>query len=431
MLSTAAFNALLKTLEEPPAHAIFILATTEIHKIPATVLSRCQWHEFRRIPLKDIVQYLKEQSAAEGISVAEPVYTEIARQATGSLRDAISLLDQLTSTGEEITLERAQQVLGTATSMRVVEIVDALLAKDAGQGLTTINQALDSGTDPRQLARQVVSYLRNVLLFNMGNKNQVDLSTEARAKVAEHAEQFDIPGLLEAIKAFNEATIQEVANWHPGLALELAFTTYLAEPAPVRQIQQPTITANPTPQPAKQTEPKPVAKPTPKATTKVPSTAPKAERKQQSQAQPEEITAPAPAEENLEIEPPSEGIIQGEITLQSIHRLWPKIKSMVGNHNPRCEGLLNSAKLSGLQENTVVIGFSSEILKNMMEKEGNLTLIADILEEACGQPMGVKCIVTSHQASAIPKNLKIEKDGMVSMATRDLGGKINSAEQAD
>ncbi len=190
----------VEDLEEPPAHAIFILATTEIHKIPATVLSRCQWHEFRRIPLKDIVQYLKEQSAAEGISVAEPVYTEIARQATGSLRDAISLLDQLTSTGEEITLERAQQVLGTATSMRVVEIVDALLAKDAGQGLTTINQALDSGTDPRQLARQVVSYLRNVLLFNMGNKNQVDLSTEARAKVAEHAEQFDIPGLLEAIK---------------------------------------------------------------------------------------------------------------------------------------------------------------------------------------------------------------------------------------
>jgi hypothetical protein len=131
------------------------------------------------------------------------------------------------------------------------------------------------------------------------------------------------------------------------------------------------------------------------------------------------------------VEPPSEGVVLGEITLHNIHRLWPKIKSMVGNHNARCEALLNSSKLTGLEENTVVLGFSSEILKKMFEKEGNLTLIADILEEVCGQPMGVKCIVTSHQTSTIPKDLKIEKDGMVSTATRDLGGKINSAEQVD
>ena len=425
MLSTAAFNALLKTLEEPPAHAIFILATTEIHKIPATVLSRCQWHEFRRIPLKDIVQYLKEKSAAEGIRVAEPVYTEIARQATGSLRDAISLLDQLTSTGEEITLERAQEVLGTATSMRVVEIVDALLIKDAAQGLTHINQALDSGSDPRQLARQIVSYLRNVLLFKMGNKNQVELSQEAGAMVAEHAETFDIAGLLRAIEAFNQATIQEYANWHPGLALELAFTNYLAQPEATLPIEQSTIISDPTPQPAKirEYETKPNVKPTPKQTTKAPSPKPK--------ETPKKDDTSTTVEENAREETSSEGIIVGEITLQSIHRLWSKIKSMVGNHNPRTEGLLNSSKLAGLQDNTIILGFSSEILKNMMEKEGNLTLTADIFEEVCGQPMGIKCIVTSHQTSALPKNIEIDKDGMVSTATRDLGGKINSAEQAD
>ena len=425
MLSTAAFNALLKTLEEPPAHAIFILATTEIHKIPATVLSRCQWHEFRRIPLKDIVQYLKEKSAAEGIRVAEPVYTEIARQATGSLRDAISLLDQLTSTSEEITLERAQEVLGTATSMRVVEIVDALLSKDAAQGLTHINQALDSGSDPRQLARQIVSYLRNVLLFKMGNKNQVELSQEAGAMVAEHAETFDIAGLLRAIEAFNQATIQEYANWHPGLALELAFTNYLAQPEATLPIEQSTIITDPTPQPAKirEYETKPNVKPTPKQTTKAPSPKPK--------ETPKKDDTSTTVEENAREETSSEGIIVGEITLQSIHRLWSKIKSMVGNHNPRTEGLLNSSKLAGLQDNTIILGFSSEILKNMMEKEGNLTLTADIFEEVCGQPMGIKCIVTSHQTSALPKNIEIDKDGMVSTATRDLGGKINSAEQAD
>ncbi len=99
MLSTAAFNALLKTLEEPPPHAIFILATTEVHKIPATVLSRCQRHEFRRIPVADIVHQLQGMADQEGISVEPEALTLIARQSTGAMRDAISLLDQLASTG--------------------------------------------------------------------------------------------------------------------------------------------------------------------------------------------------------------------------------------------------------------------------------------------------------------------------------------------
>jgi len=149
MLSTAAFNALLKTLEEPPPHAIFVLATTEIHKIPATVLSRCQQHEFRRIPVTMIVDLLKQKSAEEGFEVEEPVFNLIARQATGSFRDAISLLDQLTSTEEKITLETAQNVLGTATNLSVIEIVEALIAKDTSGGLSLIHKNLDSGTDPK------------------------------------------------------------------------------------------------------------------------------------------------------------------------------------------------------------------------------------------------------------------------------------------
>jgi len=161
MLSTAAFNALLKTLEEPPAHAIFILATTEVHKIPATVLSRCQRHEFRRIPVKDIVQLLKQISAEEHLQVEEDALVLIARQSTGAMRDAISLLDQLASTGEKITLENAQNVLGTATNQSVVDLVSAILACQADKGLDCIHQALDSGTDPRQFARQVVEYLRS------------------------------------------------------------------------------------------------------------------------------------------------------------------------------------------------------------------------------------------------------------------------------
>src|SRR5512143_153895 len=153
MLSTAAFNALLKTLEEPPQHAIFILATTEVHKIPATVLSRCQRHEFRRIPVKEIVENLKMLADEEKIKADSEALGLVARQATGSMRDAISLLDQLASAGNHITLQLAQDVLGTATSQAVIAVVEAMIKRQSTQGLEVIHRSLDSGSDPRQFAR--------------------------------------------------------------------------------------------------------------------------------------------------------------------------------------------------------------------------------------------------------------------------------------
>ena len=128
MLSNAAFNALLKTLEEPPSHAVFIFATTEPHKIPATVLSRCQRHEFRRIPVDEIVSLLKNIAETESFQVDEDALLAIARQSTGAMRDAISLLDQLASTGEQITLEMAQHVLGTATDESVLQMYYKVVA---------------------------------------------------------------------------------------------------------------------------------------------------------------------------------------------------------------------------------------------------------------------------------------------------------------
>src|SRR5512140_2837133 len=173
MLSTAAFNALLKTLEEPPPHAIFVLATTEIHKIPATVLSRCQRHEFRRVPVDEIIGQLKTIAAGENIKADEDALALIARQSAGGMRDAISLLDQLSSTGDRITLSLAQTVLGTATSQTVLDVLSSISEHDPARGLESIHKALDGGADPRSLARQIVEYLRGLLLIQMGNNNQV------------------------------------------------------------------------------------------------------------------------------------------------------------------------------------------------------------------------------------------------------------------
>ncbi|MDY6845793.1 MAG: DNA polymerase III subunit gamma/tau [Chloroflexota bacterium] len=428
MLSTAAFNALLKTLEEPPPHAIFVLATTEIHKIPATVLSRCQRHEFRRIPIDTIINLLKEKSQEEGIKVAEGVFTIIARQATGSLRDAISLLDQLASTTETITLEITQQTLGTATNMRVVEIIEALINRDSSKGLNEINQSLDGGTDPRQLARQIVTYLRNILLYKMDNKDRFEVSEEVELKIFEHANKLSMPDLLKAIEAFNKATTEEHANWHPGLGLELAFTNILVKPPdPISALKErPQTTQTPQAQPY-QTAPKPK-----KTTTK--KEQPNQQKSPATKLKVTESEPPTPEEkeqgssEDLET-PIKIEKIEGQISINDVHQVWNEIRRRVKQHNPRTEGLLNTCKLTGVDGNTLILGFSSDTLKVMMEKEGNITLTSDILEEVLGQPMLVKCIVTSHQGSTLPKNIKIDKDGMVGTATRDLGGKISNAEE--
>ncbi len=225
MLSGAAFNALLKTLEEPPPYAVFVLATTEAHKVPATVRSRCQCHSFRRIPLADIVERLQAIVAQEQIEVEPRVLDVVARQATGSLRDAISLLDQLVVSPDSLlTLERAQQVLGTSDDESVVALVQALAEKQFAKGLELINNAVDAGTDPTQFARQLVSFLRGVLLCKTGGSDLVvEATAEMLAAMRDCAQQLQPREILAAIRAFDLAARDRGLGWQPQLPLELAF----------------------------------------------------------------------------------------------------------------------------------------------------------------------------------------------------------------
>ena len=119
----------------------------------------------------------------------------------------------------------------------------------------------------------------------------------------------------------------------------------------------------------------------------------------------------------------------GTLTMDDVQRAWPRIRAQIKRHNPRTEGLLNSSKLSGLKENTLLLGFPSSILRDMMEKESNMTITMDVLEDVLGQPLILKCVVTSQQGSSVPGDMQIESDGMVGTATRDLGGKISSVEE--
>ncbi len=160
MLSTSAFNALLKTLEEPPPHARFVLATTEPHKIPATVHSRCQRFDFRRIPVPEIADHLRHIAEEEGFGADEAALTAIARSAQGCMRDAVSLLDQMTSYGtNHISLVQVQQVLGTVGGESVAEFVDAIGERAIAVGLGIIQKLLLDGASLQEFTTQVVEHL--------------------------------------------------------------------------------------------------------------------------------------------------------------------------------------------------------------------------------------------------------------------------------
>lgn len=385
MLSTAAFNALLKTLEEPPSHAIFVLATTEVHKIPATVLSRCQRHEFRRIPVDDIVASLGELADKEGLEVSPEALELLARQATGSLRDAISLLDQLSSTGKRIDLELAQTVLGTATSLAVVDVVSALLECDPGAGLDHIHKALDSGSDVRQFTRQIVDYLRSLLLIQIGDVNPSNETPEMEAQLNEHAGKIKTDDLIAVIRSFNQAATDSRAAWQPGLPLEIAFIEAC-------QTQGQAV-APPNPVPASRSAPPPAVGENP--------------TKPKKQLSDTNTPAQSPAD------------VQSSSVLE---QNWPRVLATVRKDHPNLYGLLNSSQSRHLAGSVLILGFASDILKNQMNKRENLEIVQQVVSQVLGKEIAVRCVITSAKNTDIPS--EVDDDGMVASALRDMGGEI-------
>jgi DNA polymerase-3 subunit gamma/tau len=406
MLSTAAFNALLKTLEEPPRHAIFILATTEVHKIPATVLSRCQRHEFRRIPVGEIVEQLKRIAEQEGIQAQAEALTLIARQSTGAMRDAISLLDQLASTGQVITLEIAQTVLGTAASQAVLDVVEALIERRADAGLDRIHAALDGGSDPRQFARQIVDYLRDLLLIRMGNSSQVDATAEMRAQMASHAQKFTTAELLRIVRAFNYAAVEARSAWQPALPLEMAFVEALEAPQTAESAAPPPPTAAPVAPPTQRT---PAPNPPPAA--QAPKTAP---------PEAAQDTAPAALRKAPPISPDSTPA--DPQAAQKLAAVWPQILSLVRQKSQPAYGALNSCTSRVLHGDQLTLSFASDVLKNKMEKPESLALLRAALEQVFGREIYVQCIVDISRRDTVPPG--VENDGIVAAALRDLGGEL-------
>ncbi len=436
MLSNAAFNALLKTLEEPPAHAIFVLATTEVHKIPATVLSRCQRHEFRRIPLNIIQALLKEIAGKEHVQVEPAALTTIARQATGSMRDAVSLLDQLASTGGEVTLELTQQVLGTAAGQSVYELIEAVLAQDTGKGIAVVNQALDGGSDPRQFARQMVDVLRSVLMVRMGNAHQLEATPDELERLKSIAERFSLEKLLAAVNTFDRVAQQSSLGWQPGLQLELALTRLAAEP----EVENEPARKNP----EKETK-APAARPAqinkeefhPPVAQKSADTLPVERVLPESKETREVIVEDAPAEkaetpgkaeqEQSALQMQSAAPI-AEGDLERVNASWKEIRAAAKELSAETAALLNSCRSVTVRRGRLLLSFSSELLRSKMENGHNQENARKAIQQVTGIDIQIDCRVAGKEESTVPDG--IDRDGMVGTAL-SLGGKITKNGQQE
>ena len=215
MLSTGAFNALLKTLEEPPKHIIFILATTDPQKIPLTILSRCQRFDFKKLDNDQIIQKLKYVSEKEKITIEEEALTEIAILSDGGMRDALSLLDQVVAYADKnVTVEDVHEINGTLTSNTLKEFLKAIISKDNKYLFQKIDEFNSNGKDFFKLTEEIINYMRNILIYKTV-PNYFEAANES------YNIEIDIDNLIEFIKYFNETLYDMKNNSNMKLLFEL------------------------------------------------------------------------------------------------------------------------------------------------------------------------------------------------------------------
>jgi len=418
MLSNAAFNALLKTLEEPPPHVIFVLATTEPHKIPVTVLSRCQRHDFRRIPVNSIVARLEWLAEQEHIQADQEALILVARQATGSMRDAESLLDQLASSGDAgITVAEVRSALGTGASEVVIQVADALAKGDVAQGLTAINAAVDEGADPRQFARQVVEHLRALLLLRLESGIvPTHVSDDLRPRLEAQASSFAPRALAQAVRLFNRAAVEAKGGWQPQLPLEMAFIEAALPPetgtpaAPARQ----SAPASPrAPQPARHSTSSPPPKPAPARSVSAASSPPSRIVREATAA----YDASAPGD--------------GSLTPDTLRNRWSEFLNALRPRNLSLEALMHSCEPVAVEGNVIVLGFAHKFHRSKVEEDHNKQVVEQVLSDLLGQRYRVRCILAQQERAAtsgaktiLSAEQIIADDPLVRAAIKDLGAQV-------
>ena len=424
MLSGAAQNALLKTLEEPPPHIIFVLATTEAHKVSGTIISRCQRFDLKRIPMSAAQQRLAFICEKEGLTLDAASLEEIARAATGSLRDGINALEQVvTYYGKSPTHEQVCEALGLSVDARSGQLARLALAGDLTGGLMLIAQVRDDGVDIKQFAKQVVKYLRGLLLAKAGASESLDLPQEMAAEVKADAAKLAKGDIIRALQLFGRIDFREEAAASGGsLPLELALVEFVSGASEPREASPITATAAP----PKREAPPPAPKPTPKAAK--PPEPPVIER-----------SAPAPAAEPTKASEPAVEPAMAEILVEqpvlepmgaalgsapasgASDDLLERVRQSLKESEKQLSALLNgSCELKSSEGATIVLGFFHTFHLERIERGG----YKGKLEEAFSIALGRKVtVVYEHSPQERATGDKQRTGGHLVQAAREMGAR--------
>jgi DNA polymerase-3 subunit gamma/tau len=398
MLSTAAFNALLKTLEEPPNHAIFVLATTEIHKVPATILSRCQRYTFNRHNVSDTVNHLRQIAITEGYHIEAGVAEAIARAATGSMRDALSIFDQLMSYGSgQVSMAMVQGLLGVTAAQEVIILAEALLNSDVASALQVVARVASQGADMRQFSRDIVQHLRLVMLVKADpNGTTIEAAESEADAVRDQAKRAQMGSLVYWLRRMSELDYELRTSPYGQLPLELAVVEAIAGPpvssaapsaapvsrpvappsvAPVRpsggevpRPSAPALTPAPTPTPA--TTPHPVSPP--------PSHEPGNE--------PAPTPAPVPASAPLGDRSPL-----GDVT--DLLERWPAIIRDLRSKSRNLEALIKSGIAPiDIQGTVITLKADNEWLLNKIQERNNVTILEEVIARYAGVSYTIRSV---------------------------------------
>ena len=370
MLTDAAFNALLKTLEEPPGHAIFILATTEVHKVPLTIVSRCQRYDFRRIPIEAIHQKLAQLSAAEAVEAEGEALDLIARHSTGSLRDAENLLEQaVVSYGSPLTGDQIRDMLELTGDEDALALCEMVVGRQLSEGLSLIGRIADQGSDLGQLQRAVTEFLRAVMLINSGAGDSSRYSDSTAERLANIAAGADHGQVLRAVRAFVEADIrQDVSS---PLPLELALAESSLEPEPVAVASGPPVRP-PAGRPAPSRQSPGTRAPVPPVQQRRPPPAPV----------PTGPPRPAPGRDSGQAVPSDPD--------ERLAVVWPDLLRTLRNTGSRFKlgPLLRSAREYNLEDDRIVVRFAHSSHIERAESEVGNPAVRRELNDAIAQAMG-------------------------------------------
>ncbi len=410
MLSNSAFNALLKTLEEPPTHVVFIFATTEIHKIPATILSRCQHYNFRRIARTEIIKRLRHVAAQDRLTLEERSFAALARASEGSMRDALSLLDQAVAYGgKAISHADLELLLGAIPQELVQELIRAIMAQDSPAALADLANLLDRGHDLRAFCAEVVERIRNLLVAavvpdTVELRSLIETSEDDLNQLSMNAKALTPEQLQELLAIFIQAEDALRFTSHPRFVMETAAVRatrllHQRESTEARQVQTASssnqkpplepegLKSGPSTPPALRhgvpAASRPIPKPTPtprRETVEGPSISP-----EPSYSPPTDVaTVTQTAGPPLAIGP--------QPTLQ-----WELVQEEVAASFPNIAPFLEAGRLVGMEDGIVTIGFAKQatVARARLEKEENLLVLSKLCERQLGYPIRVRVIELS------------------------------------